>query len=202
MMRKLVLVFLLCGVSAVCFAKGNFELYGGLPLHFEQADAGDSDMTSFSLGFAGISPLNNFIALGCYDNFIFPQELSTTTNGLKVTTKRGDYNSLFGFDMLLGPAFTLYSTGKVKIPLAAGLHFFLLTSSAETATMTGFEFGAGANISVEYHFNSGVYIFGRVQGTWDFYAATTITTARQSVSNSGRLTGLGVNPNIGIGFKL
>jgi hypothetical protein len=201
-MRKLVLVFLLCGVSAVCFAKGNFELYGGLPLHFEQADAGDSSMTSFSLGFAGISPVNDFIALGCYDNFIFPLELSTTIDGTKVTTKRGDYDSLFGVDMLLGPVFTLYSAGRVKIPLAVGLHLFLLTSSTEAVSMIGFEFGAGANISVEYHFNSRVYMFGRVQGTWDFYTANTITTAQQSVSDSGSLTGLCVNPNLGIGFRL
>jgi hypothetical protein len=203
MMKKAVLVFLLCGISVVCFAKGNFEFYGGMPFQFEKADAGDSSMRSFSLGFAGISPLNDFIALGCYDNFIFPLELSSTLDGTKVTTKRDDYDSLFGVDMLLGPVFTLYSAGKVKIPLAAGLHLFLLTASTGSVSTIGFEFGLGTSISAEYHFGDRVYGFGRVQGTWDFYATNTVRTAwGRAASNSGRLRSLGVNPNIGVGFKL
>jgi hypothetical protein len=173
-----------------------------MPLYFEQADAGDSSMTSFSLGLAGISHLNDFLALGVYNNFIFPQELSTTTNGSRVTTKGGDYDSIFGFSMLLGPVFTLYDNGRLRIPLAVGPHFFLLTSSTGSVAMIGFEVGFGTNISVEYYINRWFYVVGRVEGTWDFYASSRITTARQSVSDAGSLTGLGINPNIGIGFKL
>jgi hypothetical protein len=159
-------------------------------------------MRSFSLGFAGISPFNDFVGLGVYDNFVFPLELSATINGTKATTKRADYDSLFGVGMLIGPVFTLYANERVRIPLAAGLHFFLLTSSTGPVGMLGFEFGLGTNIGIEYYLTRRIYVLGRVEGTWDFYAATRIYTAYQSVSDSGRIRGLGVNPNVGIGFKL
>jgi hypothetical protein len=159
-------------------------------------------MRSFSLGFAGISHFNDFVGLGVYDNFVFPRELSGAINGTKAELKRADYDLIFGVGMLLGPVFTLYANERVRIPLAAGPHFFMLTASTGPASMLGREFGLGANIGIEYYFTNRIYVLGRVEGTWDFLASTRIYTAYGSASNSGRITGLGVNPNVGIGFKL
>jgi hypothetical protein len=201
-MKKGMLCFLLCGFSALCFAKGNFEFYGGLPLYFEQTDAGDSRMSSLSLGFAGISPLNEFIALGVYDNFVFPLKLDTETDGLRITTKRDDYDFLFGAGMLLGPALSLYSSKKLKIPLAVGPHFFLLASSAGSVSTLDFEFGLGVNLGLEYSLTRWLYVLGRIEATWDFYGLTRSVSGSQSRFDSGSLAGLGINPNIGIGFRL
>jgi hypothetical protein len=201
-MKKTVLVVFFCGFSILCFARGNFEFYGGLPFNYEEAELAESTMRSFSLGFAGISSVSDFIALGCYDNLIFPQELKATAEGVTVTTNADQYKSILGVDMLLGPVFTLYTQGKIKVPLAVGLHFMMLSSSAEAAASIGYGFGLGVNLGVEFSPIKRIYVFGRVQGTWDFFGSTTVFTSQESVSDSGKLTMLGINPNIGIGFRL
>ncbi|MDR2663658.1 MAG: hypothetical protein LBC31_11740, partial [Treponema sp.] len=87
-MKRGLFVFLFAGIAAFCFAKGSLELYGGMPFNFENTSAGESSMRSFSVGFAVVSPINDFIGIGVYDSIIFPQELKATAGGVTVTTKR------------------------------------------------------------------------------------------------------------------
>jgi hypothetical protein len=200
-MKKAMFVFLFTGFAVLCFAKGSLELYGGMPFNFENTSAGEASMRSFSVGFAGVSPINDFIGFGAYFDVVFPQELKATTGGATVTTKPSDYNSIFGTEMVFGPVFTVYQKGKIRIPAAVGIHYIFLGSNTGPVLTTGWEFGLGGNIGCEYHFTEKWYAVGRVTVNWDFYAITRIETAYGTVTDSGTFTGVGFAPQIGFGYK-
>jgi hypothetical protein len=201
-MKKVLFVFLLAGLTVFCFARGNLELYGGMPFNFESTSAGDSSMRSFSAGVAFASPLNDFIGFGFYESILFPQELKATAGGVTVTTGPGDYKLILGNDMLLGPVFTIYRNGKIRIPAAAGLHLFTLLANGQSASSIGYEFGAGGNIGCEFYFSEKWYVVGRAAVNWDFYAMTRLDTAYGgSKTDSGTITGFGIAPQIGVGYR-
>jgi hypothetical protein len=84
-MRRGLCAILLLGLSAVCFAKGNMELYGGMPLMWEEETVlgyeAETLMTSYAFGFGAVSPINNVVSLGVYDELIFPQKFEVTVDG-------------------------------------------------------------------------------------------------------------------------
>jgi hypothetical protein len=200
-MKKGLFVFLFAALAAFCFAKGSLELYGGMPFNFETTSAGESFMRSFSVGLAVVSPINDFIGLGVYDSIIFPLELKATTGGVTVTTKRSDYKLILGNEMLLGPVFTVYQNGKIRIPAAVGLHMFTLIANGQTVSSLGYEFGLGGNIGCEYHFTEKWYAVGRVAANWDFYSITRLDTSYGGTTDSGTFTGFGFAPQLGFGYK-
>ena len=210
-MRRIILFgFLLCGLSALCFAKGSLELFGGLPLNWDKGTAygqeAEVQMTSVSFGFGFVSPINERVSLGVRDELIIPQKLEGTIDGEKVTLGRSDYKSLMGMSVFIGPVINLYSSkdGKAKIPLTLGMRWMWLSMSTEYAAIFGSQFGFAAGIGGEYHFNEKIYLFGRVMGYYDFFAMNTTTTAGYNgpvtTIDSGLVSSFGFTPNIGVGI--
>lgn len=202
-MKKVdLLIFVFAGIGTLGFAKGNIELYGGVPLLYEKSDIGKTFMTAASVGFAVTAPISDNIGIGVYDTVLFPLQLKADIEGISATANRSDYNSIWGFDMLLGPVFIVYSNSKIKIPVAAGFHLLTMTASTDEMSTLGYELGFGSNVGIEFHINDRLYILGRLQGTGDFFGITRVDVGRGSVVDSGILTTLCLNPSIGIGFKL
>ena len=210
MKKKILLVYVLLGISTLCFAKGNFELFGGIPTNWDNGiimgyDA-KAKATSLSLGFGLISPINDRIGFGVYDEIIFPQKIEASVNGKKTSADRDDYKSLMGMSVLLGPVFYLYSVpdGKIKIPLITGLRWMWLAASTDYTSLFGNCFGLKAGIGIELHPSEKVYIFGRLMGAFDFYSASSVTTSGYDGKNtekySGGTSSFGLTPHIGIGF--
>jgi outer membrane protein W len=153
------------------------------------------------VGFAVVSPINDFIGIGVYDSIIFPQELKATAGGVTVTTKRNDYKLILGNEMLLGPVFTVYQKEKIRIPAAVGFHMFTLVANGQNASSLGYEFGLGGNIGCEYYFNERWYVVGRVAVNWDFYSITRLDTPYGNATDSGTFSGFGFAPQLGFGYK-
>jgi hypothetical protein len=202
---------LLCFVvtSTTMYAKGNFEFSAGVPMAFESVNGTDTNMTSFAAGLSGIAQITETIGIAVYDNFVFPQKLKTTTGGVVVAVKGSDYDFIFGVDILLGPSFMLYQSNKLRFPLAVGVHGLMLTATNPGISILGLSFGMGVNITAEYRITPKVYLFGRIQGTYDFYANTTTTTSIQyggytyekTSRDSGVTSNFTIMPAIGIGFN-
>jgi hypothetical protein len=217
-MRKLGLVLLLCGVSAVCFAKGNFELYGGLPISWDEGNAfgyeAQVQTTSMSFGLGFVSPQKNY-SLGVFDEVIIPMRLDGTIDGEKAVVERDVYDQLIGMSCLICGVFNVYKNNSLNIPLIAGMRWTWMSFEIGSTSGMGHNFGVELGIGAEYHISDRVFLFGRIRGVYDFYGISTITapvligsayTGFYSYSNtttdSGFISSWVINPNIGIGFKL
>jgi hypothetical protein len=218
MMKKAVLVFLLCGVSAVCFARGNFELYGGMPISWDEGSAfgyeAQVQTTSLSAGVGFVSPQKNY-SLGVFDEVIIPLRLDGNVDGEKAVVERDAYDQLIGMSCLICGIFDVYKNNRLNIPLAAGMRWMWLAFETGSTSGMGHNFGVELGIGAEYHISERIFLFGKVRAVYDFYGISTITmpvvvgsayTGFYSYSNtttdSGFISSWGVNPNIGIGFKL
>jgi hypothetical protein len=97
----------------------------------------------------------------------------------------------------------------------AGMRFMWLSGSTSSSAIFGVNLGIEAGIGAEYHFTDRVYVFGRLRGVYDFYSFSFIDTTvlggsvytgfytyTVKTKNSGFISSFGLNPNIGIGFKL
>jgi len=208
--KAVIFVSLFCGLSALCFAKGNLELFGGVPLNWDKGSAygynAEVQMTSVSFGFGLVSPINERFSFEVWDEIILPIKLDGTINGGKTTLSRDDYETLMGMSVFLGPVINLYSDAddKLKIPLTVGLRWWWLSMSTRYASIFGNQFGFGLGFGAEYHFNERVYIFGRVMGYFDFFAINLTTTASYNgtvtKTDSGLISSFGLTPNIGVGI--
>ncbi|MCL2230726.1 MAG: hypothetical protein FWC01_06485 [Treponema sp.] len=102
-----------------------------------------------------------------------------------------DYISLSSANIFLGPQFYLYNNNTFRVPLFIGVHMFYfgddvwipeLGSQVDPATgatspgtidghwmnRTELQFGLGLALGFQYHFNSDIYIFSRVNVAIDF----------------------------------
>jgi hypothetical protein len=227
-MKKLVLLGFaaaLCatGVWAGGRQESDIDIFAGFPYTIEKSSGAsplagnqtidaESTMRSISFGFSTVSWTSEKIGIGVYDNFILPQELSTTINGNTVTAKRDDYDLIMGVDMLWAPVFMLYSNDYFRLPLAVGFHGMTLAASTEYAAIIGFNLGVGLNIAAEYSFVKHVYVLARAQAVYDFYNFSTITAniynfylntyTKVTTSDSGTISSFTIVPQIGLGFRI
>jgi hypothetical protein len=210
MKRLILIVLLLCGFSVMCFANGSLEFFGGLPLNWEKGKIfgyeADTNMTSLSIGLGFVSPINERIAFGVYDEFIYPQKLEIVADGKETSVGRDAYNTLMGMSVLLAPVFYLYSDeeGRIKIPLVTGIRWMWLSGSTDYTALFGSNFGLGVGIGAELKINEKLKIFGRLMGIYDFYSISSITTSGYSGTKteeaSGTISSFGFTPHIGLGI--
>jgi hypothetical protein len=209
-MKKNVFVFLLLFLGALCFAKGqrdSFELGVGYHRMTEtQEDSGIKlTMPSLAINFAGTTFYTKNIGIAAYGNFLLPQELKVSAQGLSFIIDKSAYNFLFGMDFLIGPAFMLYQNESFCLPLSIGMNYCHLWSVVSVVDTSSSEIGLGANITGEYHVNPTVYIYGRFQLSLGLYSWGTASGYTEdgvaSISGSGSSITWGMEPCIGIGFQ-
>jgi len=176
--------------------------------------------TSFGVGIT--FNFTRIIGLSIDGDFFFGGKLA----GFSAPTS--DYISLFGANVFLGPTFYVYNDNKLRIPLSVGVHMYyfaddiwvpeLNASTPETGkgawlNRTDLQLGAVLSIGVQFHFNSGIYVFSKTQVALDFvrfhsikgWYTTDVSNAASFVYNDKMdIVHLGVNwgikPVIGIGI--
>ncbi|MCL2197230.1 MAG: hypothetical protein FWB77_06400 [Treponema sp.] len=83
-----------------------------------------------------------------------------------------DYNSIFGINAFFGPVFYLFNNGTFRIPLAVGAHMYYFNDdlwvpeiglSGAWMNRSEMQFGPAVSIGVQFHFNTGIYLFTRTQ---------------------------------------
>jgi hypothetical protein len=89
--------------------------------------------------------LNKGFGVGAWLNMVFPLYK--------------DGSGGFAFDLLLGPGYTFPLKESLFLPVAVG--FYL--NGASAADRKVMNLGIGANVTVEWHFNSLFYAYGRLQ---------------------------------------
>jgi len=125
-----------------------------------------------------------------------------------------DYISLSGINLFLGPVLYLYNNGAFRVPLTLGFHMYYFGDNlwipnlgTEGAWMgrNDFQFGPGLSIGVQYHFNTGIYMFSRTNATIDFIRAHSMKwsdgTELTKENHSDISPNWSIKPSLGIGVK-
>jgi hypothetical protein len=218
MMKKTVLVVFFCGFSILCFARGNLEAYGGMPIIWDQGEAfgyeAKVQTTAASFGIGFVVPQKNG-SFGVFDEVILPLQFDGTIDGEQATVKRDVYDQLIGVSCLLGGVFNLYKNSRLTIPLLAGVRWMWVSMAIGSYSSFGNNIGFEAGIGAEYQLTNRIFLFGRLRGVYDFYAITLSTepvligsaytgfySYKKSSTSAGFISSFGINPNIGIGFRL
>jgi hypothetical protein len=209
--KKIAVGCLLFYMGLFCFAKGqrdSFEI--GIGYHHSASGTEEENTTipSFAINFAGITFYTEKVGIGVYGNLIFPQEFRWTSQGQSTTVDKSAYDFFFSMDFLFGPAFVLYKSETIYVPLSFGLSYsHFRTNVADVFDSISHDIGLGSTIAGEFHFNPSVYAYGRFQFSYGFYAwGTNQQHGSPPVSSSTNLIEWGpkwaIEPCIGIGFQL
>ena len=211
-MKKIVLLaMLLFGFSTLCFAERSIEVFGGVPIMWEEGELLGLDtraqVTSicFGVGFIFQSQRNDRVAFGMSLELILPQTISMTEGGETVRAGRSDYDTLMGMSQFLGPRFTLLSTDNIEIPLSAGVRWMWLIANQSNVSLFGANIGLGMSLGIDFHINETVYFFGKLRGIYDLWGMTSIEVSgfgqTATATNSGFISSFEFTPLIGIGFS-
>lgn len=131
--------------------------------------------------------------------------MSLTQNNVTYNVHRSDYKSLFGYEMLLGPAIMPVRGERFGLNITPGLHLGYLLSNTGLAATFAFMIGVGADISADLYLAEHFYLNGGIALSYDFYSfgSTTVSTpmGKVSASNSGGVSTFMFQPRLGIGFR-
>jgi hypothetical protein len=217
-------LFLFC--ACVCFSQaryGDIELFTGMPFVYESLDGGNETLKTeappLSMGIGAVN-YNAFgnpsLGIVFIVNFIYPKAFLYDINGEE---SRYDRKDLMAFDFQYGAGYRLFETGVFKFPVSLGLHLFFMSGTSNALPTTSrelvkFGLGIGASAAAEFHVNSAVYFFARLQGSFDFftftkwkkYTGVSVGPKMAYYIDSDEYGGLslhaGLTPTIGIGLKL
>lgn len=125
-----------------------------------------------------------------------------------------DYISLSGVNIFLGPVMYLYNSGALRVPLALGFHMYFfgdnlwipdLGTNGAWLSRQDFQFGPGLSLGIQYHFNTGIYMFSRTGVTVDFIRVHSMKKSDGSALtkeyHSDISPNWSVKPSLGIGIK-
>ena len=181
-MKKLVLLAALILIAGFCFAQDDaaaedkperldLEVTIGFPIHWTNSPTphvgSNVDKTVTADTSIGLSLIFNFskkFGFTVDTDFFFGGQL------MGISSTDSGYNSLFGANLLLGPVIYLYNGSFLRIPLALGVHmyywssdFWLPMGGAAGAwyKTRDLQFGPGAYLGIQFHFNDSLYIFSR-----------------------------------------
>ncbi|MDR2661607.1 MAG: hypothetical protein LBC31_01260 [Treponema sp.] len=203
----------------------DLEISAGFPVHWTNGENDDAALienksvtANTALGVALLFNFTNKVGLTLDTDFFFGGKLAG------IASPSSDHNSLFGANALLGPVIYIYNGSFLRIPLALGVHVYYFSDDLWLPALTGttgttagswikrrdLQFGPGAYIGVQFHFNNNIYLFSRttvavdvlrwhqVKGSYD---DGTGTLAEVDESEFELAFGWEVKPAIGLGIK-
>ncbi|WP_461255255.1 hypothetical protein [Treponema sp. R80B11-R83G3] len=158
----------------------------------------ENAVSSIGLNFAYTTYFLENIGLGFYADVFFPQEVKITVQGNSET--HDWYKFAVGADILLGPAFIIYNNEKTLLSLGAGIHGCLIGGIYDgEGSVYSYQLGLGTNITGKYFIFPNIYVFGRLQLSYDFYSSETLESSNEK--RNGSLSAWSISPCIGFGFK-
>jgi hypothetical protein len=189
----------------------DLEITAGIPFHWtdshERPDENKTVTSSLSLGLGLTFNFNRKFGITLDTDISFARSLygDPTTNS--------NFYSLITANALLGPVIYLYNGSFLRIPLAFGIHYYFFSGDHWDATATGVfwkytdhQFGPGAYLGIQFHFNRSLYILSRTNVNYDIgrflvsKAGTGVGTS-SSDSDFEWVGALSVKPTIGLGIK-
>jgi len=160
----------------------NAEINVGFPIHWANGRH-DGDVVD-TLNDDKTVTANTAIGVGIVFNFtnkvglIMDADFFYGATLLGESSSSSHYVGLSGANIYLGPLFYLYNNNTFRIPLMAGFHMYYFSDELWFPTIDGasgswisaseFQFGLAFSLGLQFHFNSGVYLFSRTNVSLDF----------------------------------
>lgn len=129
---------------------GSFEL--GVTYYMNNYEG--RSVSGVGINIADVIYFNNTIGLGSYANLIY----CTADN----------VNAVSG-NALIGPSFRLLRTDQFSIPIAIGVFLEYSYAFSSYASGSGFNMGAGGNLTAEIKLTQKVHLYGRIQFAYGFF---------------------------------
>ncbi|MDR1143367.1 MAG: hypothetical protein LBK77_03995 [Spirochaetaceae bacterium] len=151
----------------------DLEVSAGFPVHWTNSEHDNTgvlreDKSVTANTALGVALLFNFtrkVGLTLDADFFFGGKLAG------ISSPSSDHNSLFGVNALLGPVIYIYNGSFLRVPLALGVHVYYFSDDLWIPQVSAgtdvwlkrrdLQFGPGAYIGVQFHFNNNIYIFSR-----------------------------------------
>jgi hypothetical protein len=207
----------------------DLEISAGFPVHWTNGEH-DNAATSFlvedkavtantALGVALLFNFTNKVGFTLDADFFFGGKLAG------ISSPSSDHNSLFGVNALLGPVIYIYNGSFLRVPLALGVHVYYFSDDLWIPQVNNptigdvwlkrrdLQFGPGAYIGVQFHFNNNIYLFSRTTVAIDvlrwhqekgrYFDPTPSVNALAEVDESEFELAFGweIKPAIGLGIK-
>jgi len=222
MKKLLILLAALVLMSGVAFGQFYAEVNVGFPVHWtngmhEDFWAGSNGIeedkmvtANTALGLGLVFDFNKRIGIMIDADFFFGARLS----GYSIIDS--GFNSLFGANFFLGPVIYLFNNDWLKVPLGIGPHMYLFiddlwmedvalgvtSTSGEWIKRTEMQIGAGLFLGVQFHFETGFYIFSRTMVSVDFLRFHNVKAkGMNDLSHMCIDINWGIKPYIGVGIK-
>jgi hypothetical protein len=147
--------------------KDDYGEFGGT---YCTVKGSEGSFSGWGLNLAGITYFSNTVGLGVYGNVVYavPYE---------------DVNVIL-INMLLGPSFKFIKTEQFSIPITVGFSAVYGFLFGGGGSGQAYNFGVGANLSLEVKLSETMHLYGRIQGAYGFLGGGSLVIA----------------PSIGIGF--
>ena len=203
-MKKFVFLFLcLFVVCTGAFASGKKEnantvaITGGYQASFYKftSEGVECKNTYHGLGI-GIDIREMFTDIvGLYGHIgvNLPMAARYSSGNFSFDYKRSDFNSLFGMEIYIGPAFMPIKQENLTLNVSPVLHFGMLMAKNSLDDSGLGMIGLGADVSVDYYFTEKFFLTAGVLASFDFL---------QILGNdySSPMNFL-IKPKLGIGFR-
>lgn len=189
----------------------DLELTAGIPFHWTDAEHDPNEdkvvTSALSLGVGLIFNFSQKVGLTLDTDISFARSLS----GASVTSS--EFYSLVTANVLLGPVIYLYNGSFLRVPLAFGIHYYFYSSDhwhdavagGQWWKYTDHQFGPGAYLGIQFHFNKNIYLLSRTNINFDIgrYHVTQGGSGGSSSSDSEFeiIGALSVKPAFGLGIK-
>ncbi|MDR1506009.1 MAG: hypothetical protein LBI67_02805 [Treponema sp.] len=184
----------------------GLEVTAGIPVHWTDAEYNNVEdktvSTALALGIALTYNFNRKFGLTLDTDVSFARNLYGNPSTDSV------FHSLVTANVLFGPVIYLYNGSFLRIPLALGIHYYFFSVDHWDAgatnvflKQTDHQFGPGAYIGIQFHFNKSLYILSRTNVNFDVARYYKAKTNGGSTSDFKLVGALSVKPTLGLGIK-
>jgi len=198
----------------------DVEITAGIPMHWTDGyDHPDDNKDKYvsqalSVGLALTYNFNKKFGITLDTDYAFVRYVGNGSAGASSEIYDG-YDGLFEANALLGAVVYLYNGNFLRIPLAFGIHYYFFCGpdywdygggSGVWVSATDHQFGPGAYLGLQFHFNKSLYILARTNVTVDIaryhtWKAGSSAAGITEDSEFELITSLHVKPTFGLGIK-
>jgi hypothetical protein len=218
--KLLILTVLSVSVSSVVFPVT--ESWVGLGFgweHFFESSTADGQRAKAYLSAPGIA----FNSYGFWNRgnvgiftsmaFLFPDKGSIDVDGIRADVDLSVYDTLFQFNLTIGPGFRFNLSENVSLQLGAGLNYMQTTGAYTTYVagysdkigyaMLAFNLGLGGDIGIKFDITDSFFFCAGSALSYDFANHTAVYSSFGSASGwAGNYSMMGIRPYLYIGINL
>jgi hypothetical protein len=220
MKKFLIAAILVVGLSLKAFPLTESSMAFGFGWeHFFESSTADGQRAKAYLSAPGIA-FNSYgfwnkgnIGIFTSMAFLFPDKGSIDVDGIRADVDLSVYDTLFQFNLTIGPGFRFNLGKNVLLQFGAGLNFMQTTGSYTTYvagysgkigySLLAFNLGLGGDIGIKFDITDSFFLCAGSAFSYDFTNHTAVYSSFGNTSGwAGNYSMIGIRPYLCIGINL